>query len=230
MSQAGCGTTKSSQATEQLLLSDAVDRSVAAIDFRILCGHTIFIDTRYIEPPKERPNLNLQQWNFVNAPYAISCIRQQVMAAGGKLVDKAEEAEIIVEPRIGTLASDAHQAVIGIPAANKISSAAELVPNSPNIPAIPELALARRETQNAAAKVAVFAYDRVTREPLWQSGLSLAQSTAKDTWIFGIGPYHRSAVRQGSKLVESETSVDRVRHLVGNPKPEAVTAGVDAAD
>ncbi len=225
----GCGTTKSSLATEQLLLSDAVDRSVAAIDFRCMSGRTVFLDTRYIEPPKERPALNMQQWNFVNAPYAISAIRQQVLAAGCRLVDKVEDAEIVLEPRIGTMASDAHQAVFGIPAANNISSAAQLVPNTPTLPSIPELALARRETQDAAAKIAIFAYDRLSREPVWQSGLSLAQSTARDTWIFGIGPIHRSAVREGNRLVSGKLELDKVRHIAEGEPVDRPSIDYDAA-
>ena len=39
----GCGTLKSQSATQQLLLSDAVDRSIASIDFSPLSGKTVFI-------------------------------------------------------------------------------------------------------------------------------------------------------------------------------------------
>ena len=46
---AGCGTTRwsdsSRTATEQLLISGAIDRSVSSLDFRALAGKTVFIDT-----------------------------------------------------------------------------------------------------------------------------------------------------------------------------------------
>ena len=45
---AGCGTTKTRNATEQLLISDAVDRSIAVIDFAPLAGKTVYFDTKYL--------------------------------------------------------------------------------------------------------------------------------------------------------------------------------------
>ncbi|MFP6575812.1 MAG: DUF6655 family protein, partial [Pirellulaceae bacterium] len=48
----GCGTLKSQTATQQLLLSDAVDRSIASIDFSPLSGKTIYLDVTYIRAIK----------------------------------------------------------------------------------------------------------------------------------------------------------------------------------
>lgn len=45
----GCGTTKTQEATEQMVLSSAVDNSIAAIDFRPLTGHRVYFDDRYIK-------------------------------------------------------------------------------------------------------------------------------------------------------------------------------------
>ena len=39
----GCGTTTTRIATEQLLMSDAVDRAIAAIDFRSLEGEKVYV-------------------------------------------------------------------------------------------------------------------------------------------------------------------------------------------
>ena len=48
----GCGTTKWSDsprtATEQLLISDAVDRAISEIDFSALAERSVYLDTRYI--------------------------------------------------------------------------------------------------------------------------------------------------------------------------------------
>ena len=45
----GCGTTRQSNtartATEQLLISDAVDRTVQQINFKVLAGEPVFFDT-----------------------------------------------------------------------------------------------------------------------------------------------------------------------------------------
>ncbi|MFM7517812.1 MAG: DUF6655 family protein, partial [Pirellula sp.] len=44
----GCGTTKSVTATEQLLMSDAVDSTISKIDFRPLTGYKVYLDTTYM--------------------------------------------------------------------------------------------------------------------------------------------------------------------------------------
>ena len=40
----GCGTTNSRSATEQLLMSDSVDRVISQISFEPLAGQTVFLD------------------------------------------------------------------------------------------------------------------------------------------------------------------------------------------
>ena len=42
----GCGTTKTRVATEQLLMSDAVDAAVARVDFRAMAGEKVYFDTQ----------------------------------------------------------------------------------------------------------------------------------------------------------------------------------------
>ena len=54
--------------------------------------------------------------------------------------------------------------------------------------------------KSAAAKVSVFAYDRETREPLWQSGIAQAGSSARDTWILGIGPIQYGTIYNGTRF------------------------------
>ena len=50
--QVGCGMNKSRLATEQLVVSDAVDRAVAAIDFSPLSGRKVYFDTKYLDGVK----------------------------------------------------------------------------------------------------------------------------------------------------------------------------------
>ena len=54
--------------------------------------------------------------------------------------------------------------------------------------------------KSAAAKVSVFAYDRETREPLWQSGIAQAGSSARDTWILGVGPIQYGTIYNGTRF------------------------------
>jgi hypothetical protein len=186
---AGCGTTKQNEATQQLLASDAVDRSVAAIDFRPLAGEKVFFETKYLT--------NYKGIGFVNAEYVISSLRQQMFAAGCLLQEKLEDAEYVVEARVGTLGNDEHDIVYGVPANNGLATASAVVPNAPPLPSMPEISVARRHNQRAAAKIAAFAYHRETHAAVWQSGLSVARSSERDTWVLGAGPFEKGSIHDG---------------------------------
>lgn len=193
----GCGTTKTQEATEQLVLSSAVDNSVAAIDFRPLSGQRVFFDDTYLK--------NVKAPGIVTADYVISSLRQQIFAAGCLLQEKIDSADVVIEARIGTLGADDHRVTYGIPENNVLGVAANLVtPLQGSIPAIPEIAVARRDAREGAAKVAAFAYDRVTRQPLWQSGLSKSMATSRSTWILGVGPFQGGSIRDSSAVARQE--------------------------
>lgn len=187
----GCGTTKANTATEQLLNSDAVDAAVAKIDFTPLRGQLVFFDTQYM--------VNYKGVGFVTSEYVISSLRQQMMAAGLLLQTKLEDADYVLEGRIGTLGLDSHEVVYGVPASslNAAASAAATLSGVPVSPTIPEMSLGRRNAQTGAAKIGVFAYERDTREAVWQSGISVARSSAKDIWFFGVGPFQRGSIYRG---------------------------------
>ena len=70
----GCGTSIRRNATEQLLLSDAIDRSVAQIDFSPLEGRKVFFDSKYV--------VLTPTPGFSSASYINSALRQQMSAAG----------------------------------------------------------------------------------------------------------------------------------------------------
>lgn len=195
----GCGQTKSRMATEQLLMSDAVDRAVASIDFRPLAGRSVYLDTQYIK--------SVKGGSFLNANYVISSLRQQMLAANCNLQEERDEADYIAEVRIGALGTDAHNVTYGIPASNGLSSAASLMPNAPPIPAIPEISIAKKEDEMGASKIAVFAYHRETRKAVWQSGLAQARSVAKDTWIFGAGPFQSGTIHQRPHFAGQELGI-----------------------
>ncbi|MCA9187413.1 MAG: DUF6655 family protein [Pirellulaceae bacterium] len=184
----GCGTTKSQLATEQLLMSDAVDRAVASIDFEPLRGRRIYLDTQYIQP--------IQGPSFVNSNYIISSIRQELLAAGAYLQDARDQADVIVEARVGALGTDDHDVTYGIPPNNILNSAASLVTTSTPLPAIPEISLAKRSDKISASKIGLFAYERESRRRIWKSGISVAQSQAKDTWVLGAGPFQSGMIKR----------------------------------
>lgn len=187
---AGCGSTKLQEATEQLVLSSAVDRSVAMIDFRPLAGQRVFLDTEYLK--------NTKSPSFVNADYVTSSLRQQIMAAGCMLQDTKEEADLIIEARLGTLGADDHRVTYGIPENNGLSTAASLLVQTPT-PSVPEIALARRDAREGAAKIAAFAYERESKVPVWQSGISQSIATSRNTWVLGVGPFQGGSIREGGR-------------------------------
>jgi len=180
----GCGINKSRLATEQLVISDAVDRAVATIDFSTLSGKKIYFDTQYLDGVNMGPNGNVK--------YVISALRQQMMAYDLRLQEKADTADYVVEARVGVLANDGYEVTYGIPGNAAAASATALLPTPVPVPApgMPELSLGRRNHQAGTAKFGLFAYDRVTREPVWQAGVKRGDSDMRDTWFMGLGPYH----------------------------------------
>ncbi len=189
---AGCGTTKLRTATEQLVVSDAVDRSVAHIDFSALSGEKVYFDTQYVT--------NVKGAGFVNAEYIISSLRQQMASSNCLLQEKKEDADFVVEARVGALGTDDTEVNIGLPSNNALSAASTLMAGAPALPPLPEISFARRHDIMGASKVAVFAYHRETKEPVWQSGISTARSVSKDAWVLGAGPFQQGSIYNGVRF------------------------------
>jgi len=186
LSLAGCGTTRMTDtpraATEMLLVSQAADNAVAQIDFSPLSGKTVYLDATGIE--KE----------VVDKGYLVSLVRQQLVGAGAMIQDDKQRAEFVVDMRIGGLGTDRHSVLVGTPAVQLPS----VVPGLPTN--VPEIALMKKSDQRGVAKVAVFAYNRITGRALWQSGTVEATSQVKDTWVFGAGPFSRGSIRKRTEL------------------------------
>ena len=179
----GCSITKSRLATEQLVVSDAVDSAVSQVDFSPLSSQRVFFDTKYLNNARLPGNSNVE--------YVISSLRQQMLAYDLRLVDKMEDASIVVEARVGTLGNDGNEVTYGIPGNAALSTASIFLSSPVTAPAMPELSLGRRNHQWGAAKIGVFAYDRKTQQRLWQAGVLTGTSHARDLWVLGIGPFQR---------------------------------------
>jgi hypothetical protein len=210
---AGCGINKSRLATEQLVVSDAVDRAVATIDFSPLSGKKVYFDTQYLEGVNLGTNGNIK--------YVISSLRQQMLAYDCRLQEKAETADYILEGRAGVLSNDGYEVTYGIPGSAAVASASVLLSSPLAVPAMPELSLGRRNHQAGTAKVGLFAYDRVTREPVWQAGIRKGASEARDAWILGLGPY-----QSGPKAVSRKNTFRS--KLAGRQDPDVTVDPVSA--
>lgn len=188
-SLAGCGTTQQRTGTEQLLLSEAVDRTVDQLDVSALSGRKVYLDTTYIRPVKGVV--------FVNSDYIVSAIRQRLTVSGCLIQDKKDQADYILEARVGALGSDSLEITYGIPASNALSQAASLVSGAPAMPTIPEISVGKRNATLSTSKIVMYAYHRETGTPVWQSGSAISKSDAKDTWVMGAGPLQRGSIYDG---------------------------------
>jgi hypothetical protein len=187
----GCNVTKSRLATEQLVVADAVDHAVSQIDFSPLSGRKVFLDKSYL-PPTNVPG---KPATSSNVEYVTSSLRQQLLAYNCQLQDKADDAEIVVEARLGAMGADSNEQTYGLPTGVVLNTAASsLTPGSGPLPQLPDLSLGRRNHQLGAARLGVFAYDRVTREPVWQAGVTTGNSKANDLWVLGIGPFQNGRI------------------------------------
>ena len=184
----GCGTTRwtdtSRTATEQMLISDAVDRAISQIDFTALEGRDVYLDARFI-------------FGSVDDRYIISTLRQHMLASGCVIKDKPEDATYIVEVRTGAVGTNRNDLLFGTPA-TQLPSVGGAAPVSGA--AIPEIALFKRTSQQGVCKVAVFAYDRLSGSPVWQSGTRRVDSKSRDVWVLGAGPFQSGSIYNGTKL------------------------------
>ena len=191
---AGCGTTKwsdtSRTATEQLLISDAMDRAVSRIDFRAVAGKKVYLDSAPLS-------------GVTDSAYLISLLRQHMLAEGCLMKEKREEADYVVEVRAGAVGTDRCDVMFGVPATN----VPDMVPVQGVPSSIPEMALARKTEQRAVAKIAVFAYNRRTGRPIWQSGVVPIESKAKDVWLFGAGPFQRGTIYEGTEFAGQKIAI-----------------------
>jgi len=185
----GCGTTRMTDtqraASEMLLISQAIDSSVAQVDCSPLCGKCVFLDTQYLD-------------GTVDKGYLISSLRQHLLAHGVRMLEDKKNAEYIVEARSGAVGTDRNGLLVGIPQ----MSIPAVVPGQPT--QIPEVALIKRTDMKGIAKLAVFAYERTTGQMVWQSGLTESRSTLRDSWIFGAGPFSRGTIRRSTELAGEE--------------------------
>jgi hypothetical protein len=168
----GCGTTRMSDskrtATEQLLVSQAIDRAVMRIDVRPLAGRKVFLETAFLD-------------DLDDGKYLESALRHQLMASGCLLAKDRDAADVVVEARAGAIGTDRSSVLLGIPATS--------VTLKGNETSTPELVLAKRSEQRGVAKLSVYAYERESGQPIWQSGEEHVASHARDRWLFGAGPW-----------------------------------------
>jgi len=209
----GCGTVKTSgtarTGTEQLLLTNSWDSALEKIDFRPLTGVPVFLDTTHV--------------TAVDQGWVISSLRQAMLAQGVLLRSKAEQAQWIVEARVGVYGTDSNSLLVGVPQLS-------VPPTFTGVPTgtIPEIPLIKKSDQQATSKLALFAYDRASGQLVWNSGTMLATATAKDTYIGGIGPIQGGTIRGGPEFIGVKIPLTSDSTKPGTPTPTRQPAPFDA--
>lgn len=170
----GCASTKTSNtartAKEQMLLSNAVDQSLNKVDFTPLQTQKVFVQEKYLE--------------CVDKPYVVGSVRHRVMRSGGILVDKAEDASVVMELRSGGVGTDTSESYLGTP---------EIA--LPGMLTIPEIRLAEKKSQYGFAKLGLVIYDAESRQVLGQGGLAMAQSDDENWYVGGLGPFQTGSLK-----------------------------------
>ncbi|HEY1601522.1 MAG TPA: DUF6655 family protein [Pirellulales bacterium] len=193
---AGCGTTRSSDsartATEQMLMSSAIDKAVNGINLQPLAGKEIFLDIDRLA-------------GFIDMNYLVSTLRQACIANGVILKPDRASAKYIVEARAGVLGTNSSSVMLGVPATT-LPSMGAAVPGMPS--SIPEVSFAKTTRQAGIAKIALFAYNQQTGKPIWQSGTFPVVSDAKNIWFFGAGPFQRGSIYNESRGISEKSTVD----------------------
>lgn len=175
----GCASSRETSpqrtATEQILLSRAVDRAVERLTIALPPGTSVYLDPSRFEA--------------YDRGYAVSAIRDRFLASGARMVDTRDAAEVVVEIRSGALSTDENEALVGIPSfALPIPLAGDLE--------TPELALLKQSSRRGIAKIGFTAH--------WTSNGALADRSEPvigisgyDDWKFlGLG-WHEGDVMPG---------------------------------
>ena len=182
----GCGSTKMTgtarTGTEQLLLTNAWDDALRQVDFRPLAGVPIYLDAQNI--------------SAVDQGWIVSSLRQAMLAQGVLIKPKPEQAQWVVEARVGAYGTDEYNWLIGIPQ----TTVPAVLPGVPS-GTIPEIPLVKKSDQHAVAKMALFAYERASGQMVWNSGTMLSTSRAKDIYIGGVGPIQSGSIWKKNRKV-----------------------------
>jgi hypothetical protein len=157
-------------AREQLLLSNAVDQSLAKIDFQAFAGSKVYIEEKYLD--------------CVDKGYVVGSLRHRAMVNGARVVGKPEDADIVLELRSGAVGTDTSESFLGTP---------EIV--LPGMLTLPEVRIVSRNNQSAMAKIGLVAYDAKTNELLGEGGVSSSLSKDNNWYVLGVGPYQDGEIR-----------------------------------
>ncbi len=188
----GCATTKESDTArtgvEQLLVSSAIDQALDRVDLAPIRGAKVYLEEKYLD--------------CVDKNYVIVSLQQRLMASGCMLVDKADEADVVLHVTSGGVGTDRQEKYVGI-------TEIPLPPPSPI--SIPKVSLFSRTRANGTARIRVVAFDVKTRRPVLGGEAVLARSDFKSWKVLGAGPVETGTIP--SELAAAEVRQDSIIDL-----------------
>jgi hypothetical protein len=143
----GCTTERVTEpqesATEQLLVSNAVDHAVNGLDPGLPRGSKSFVDAQYVDTTPS---------DHMRYPrYFVGMVRDRLLRSGLQLVDDRKSADVVLELRSGAQSIDHDTFMVGLP------SLTIPVPLSGTVNT-PEIALFKKDRRNGIAKLSITAY------------------------------------------------------------------------
>jgi hypothetical protein len=189
---------------EQLLISNAVDQVLNKVDFAGMNGAKVYVEEKYLD--------------CVDKGYIVGSVRHRVLNVGGRLVDKPDEADVVMELRSGGVGTDNTETYIGFPG---------VALPGPMPVELPEVKLWNRTAQLGTAKLAITAFDARGRTVLDFGGQSLARSDDSNSYVLGIGPFQSGTVREEVYVATGRGGVTtRLSHAYANGYGGSSTAAV----
>lgn len=174
----GCTTTTTTNtartSTEQLLISNAVDSALDKVSFAPFAGSTVYLDEKYLDG--------------VDTKYLVASARHRLFHAGARLVDKAEDADVVIELRSGGIGTASSDSFIGTPEIGL-----------PGLLSIPEVRVLERKRQQGAAKIGMVAFDARSKQILGGGGVTLDQSDDSNWFVMGVGPWQSGSIKDEVK-------------------------------
>ena len=175
-------------ATEQLLLSNAVDQSLSRVSFDSFRGHKVFLDDKFLES--------------VDKTYVVGSIRHRLLQSGASLSPDAASADVVLEARSGALGTDSSETFYGVP---------EVV--IPGMVTIPELKLATKSRQTGTAKLGFVAYDAKSSHVLGTGGVAIAVADHNGWNVLGVGPFKSGSLKSELKSAAEQDAWNTVSGL-----------------
>lgn len=162
---AGCTTTRLTEpketASQELLVSTAVDHAVEQLQPALPPGSKVFLDPQYAADAA------------FYEKYAVGAVRDRLLRQGAHLVEDRKSADIVVELRSGAQSIDHHTFLIGIP------SIPIPIPLAGTVNT-PQVAIFARDRQTGIAKLAITSYGARDGALVTSSGPTYAASDKTD--------------------------------------------------